>query len=146
MFLNDVVNSGAIPSLSLTMQFAGRRQKILAHNIANIDTPNFRQKNVSTRDFQELLSEAIDKRRAKMGGESGPFEWKESREVRRGRGGSLNLTPRTDSRGILFHDRNNRDLERLMQDLTENMGVFRVTTDLLRNQFAQIKDAIAERV
>jgi flagellar basal-body rod protein FlgB len=146
MILDDVVNSGAIPTLELAMRFAGRRQTILAHNIANLDTPNFQPRDVSTSDFQKLLGEAIDRRREKTGGERGPLEWQETREIRQGPGGSLRLNPRTPSSGILFHDRNNRDLERMMQDLAENVGVFRVTTDLLRSQFSQIKDAIGERV
>ena len=146
MFLSDVVNSGAIPTLKLAMRFAGRRQTILAHNIANLSTPNSQPRDVSTRDFQKLLGEAIDKRRAKTGGERGRLEWQETREIKRGPGGSLRLNPRTPSSGILFHDRNNRDLERMMQDLAENVGAFRVATDLLRSQFAQLKDAMAERV
>ena len=146
MFLDEVVNSGAIPTLELAMRFAGRRQVILAHNIANLDTPNFQPRDVSTRDFQRVLGEAIDRRRARMGGERGPLPWKETRELRRGPGGSLRLIPQTAASGILFHDRNNRDLERMMQDLSENVGVFRVVTDLLRSQFSQINNAIAERV
>ena len=146
MFLTDVVNSGAIPTLSFAMSFAARRQTILAHNIANLDTPNFQPRNVSTRDFQRVLGEAIDRRRAGTGGARGPLQWKETRELRHGPGGSLRLSPQTAASGILFHDRNNRDLERMMQDLAENVGVFRVVTDLLRSQFSQIKDAIAERV
>ena len=55
MFLDDVVNSGAIPALEMTMRFAGRRQALLAHNIANLDTPNFQPKDVSPRWFQRML-------------------------------------------------------------------------------------------
>ena len=146
MFLTDVVNSGAIPALEATMRFAGRRQEILAHNIANIDTPNFQPRDVSTQGFQRLLGEAIDRRRDRTGGSSGQLELRRSREISQDATGRLRLTPRTASKGVLFHDRNNRDLERMMQDLAENVAVFRVSTDLLRNQFTQIRDAIGERV
>ncbi len=146
MFLDDVVNSGAIPALEMTMRFAGRRQPLLAHNIANLDTPNFQPRDVSTRGFQRMLGEAIDQRRARTGGERGRLELQQTREIRRDGRGGLELRPRTASPGILFHDRNNRDLERMMQDLVENVAVFRIATDLLRGRYSQIQDAIAERV
>lgn len=146
MFLDDVVNSGAIPALEMTMRFAGRRQALLAHNIANLDTPNFQPRDVSPRGFQRMLGEAIDRRRARTGGERGRLEWRQTREIRLDARGGMQLRPETPSPGILFHDRNNRDLERMMQDLAENVAVFRIATDLLRNQYSKIHDAIGERV
>lgn len=69
-----------------------------------------------------------------------------TREIEIGRDGSLRLNPRTSSGNILFHDRNNRDLERTMQSLVENASAFRVATDLLRNRTTALRDAMAERV
>ena len=60
--------------------------------------------------------------------------------------GRLRLDPRTSSGNILFHDKNNRDLERTMQSLVENASMFRVATDLFRNRTTLLRDAIAERV
>lgn len=142
MFIGDVVNGGAIPVLELTARFAARRQAILAHNIANLPTPGFQPTEVSPEGFQRLLGEAIARRREAGGG---PLEWRETREIARD-GDDLRLEPRTASRNILFHDRNNRDLERMMADLTENVAVFRVATDLLRSRYQLIGSALAERV
>jgi hypothetical protein len=47
---------------------------------------------------------------------------------------------------VLFQDRNNRDLERLMQDVAENSAAFRVASDLYRQQAALVRGAMAERV
>ncbi len=146
MFVHDVVNSGAIPVLEMTLRFAGRRQAVIVNNIANLSTPDYRPTDVSTGDFQKLLRNAIDRRREAGADRAGQFEWSQTREVRRDGQDGLRLVPRTDSQGVLFHDRNNRDLERTMQDLAENGAVFRIAGDLLRNRHHQLSSAIAERV
>lgn len=65
-------------------------------------------------------------------------------EVRIEPDGFLRLTPQTPRPGMLLHDRNNRDLERLMQDLVENMSAFRVASDLLKSQMDTLMTAIRE--
>lgn len=145
--INDLVNAGAIPSLELTMRFAGARQRLIAHNIANLSTPDFRQLDVAPADFAHALRSAIDERRERTGGEIGELRVKSTRQIRFGAdgAGSVSLTPRTPSGNILFHDRNNRDLERLMQDNAENVAVYRLSAELLRSRFEILRSAIAER-
>lgn len=135
-----------MPTLEMALRFAGERQKLIAHNVANIATPDFRQVDVSARGFQEMLAEAVGARRERTGGAFGELRWEETAEVRRGVGGRLELRPGTDSPGILAHDRNNRDLERLMQDQVENAAYYRVAVDFLRQQGEQLRLAISQRV
>ena len=65
MLANDVLNSGAIPTLEAMLRFSGARQRILQHNVANMTTPNFIPRDVSVSGFQQQLAKAIDKRNAK---------------------------------------------------------------------------------
>jgi flagellar basal-body rod protein FlgB len=146
VFIGDILNSGAVPALEATLRFAGERQKLIAHNIANLTTPNFIQTDVSPANFQRSLAAAVDRRRPRNGGMQGPVDIDGGRDLRFAEDGGLALTPRDTSGNILFHDRNNRDLERLMQDQTENSGVYRITSELLRSRYQMIRDAIAERV
>lgn len=141
MLVRDAVEGGAIPVLELTARFAARRQELLAHNIANIDTPGFMPLDVSPTEFQAMLQRAIDDRRE--GG--GPLRWSATRQIGAD-GDGLVLRARTPTGNVLFHDRNNRDLERMMADLSENLAVFRLTTDLLRSRYGLINGALAERV
>ncbi len=148
MFIDEVTSSGAMPTLEAMMRFAGSRQRILAHNMANIDTPNFRPLDVSTASFQSALGDALKRRRAATGGEHGHLEWKDTREVAATNHGGepgFELKPRTPSGNILFHDRNNRDVERSMQDLVENVTVFRTAVDLMRGRAEMLKQAMTER-
>lgn len=142
MFIDGLLNSGAIPSLERSVQFAARRQEIIAHNIANLSTPNFQPMDVSVGGFQKALGEAVDRRRQQMGGR-GPLRLESTREVSvTGRG--LELTPQQPSGNVLFHDRNNRDLERTMQDMVENLTAFRVASDLLKGRMDLLNSAIRD--
>ncbi|MDX2146082.1 MAG: flagellar basal body rod protein FlgB [Planctomycetota bacterium] len=143
--ISELANAGAMPSLELTLRFAAQRQRILAHNIANVNTPNFRPLDVSVTGFQRELREAIEQRRARSGGEQGRLELRQTQELRTD-GGGLTLNPTTPADNILFHDRNNRDLERMMQDLAENAMAFRVASDLLKSRQELLRTAISQRV
>ncbi len=145
MLIDHLLNSEALPSLERTVQFAARRQELIAHNIANLSTPNFQPRDVSPADFQRSLGAAIDRRREKFGASRGPLEFEGNREVRV-EGEGLRLEPRQDSGNVLFHDRNNRDLERTMQSMVENLAVYRFATDMLRSRMELLNTAIRERL
>lgn len=145
MLISDLANSGSNPALENLIRFAGQRQRLIASNIANISTPDYRMRDVSVSAFQANLAEAVQKRRERTGGERGSLEWSENGELRRDEHGNLTLHPGTPAGNILFHDRNNRDLERLMQSSAENVGVFRVATDLLKKNADLMRAAITQR-
>lgn len=146
MFIRELATADAIPSLEATIQFASARQQILAHNIANIDTPDFIQKDVPPAEFQQALGRAIDQRRERWGGHRGELAFRSTRAIRADDHGGFRLLPQEPRPGILFHDRNNRDVERLMQDMVENVNQHRVATELLRSRYNQLGTAIAGRV
>lgn len=125
------------------MKFASQRQRIIAHNIANLDTPNFIQKDVNVPEFQQMLQQAIEHRRE--GGGIGELRLPGTDEVDTSGTGSYVLTPKTPHGGILFHDRNNRDLDGLMKDQIENATMYRVCADLLKNRSDLMRAAISER-
>lgn len=146
MLIDQITNAGALPTLEAVMRFAGQRQRLLAHNVANLSTPGFQGMDVSVRAFQDTLRQAIEERRKKSGGMHGTLEWEDTREVHVAPDGAVALSPRTPGGGILAQDRNSRDLERLMQDVAENTAAFRVASDLFRQQAMMMRGAMAERV
>lgn len=146
MFTSDISNSGALPVLKAAVRFSAARTPLLVNNIANASTPDYRPVDVAPASFQRALRDAVKERRSRNGGERGELEMRSSREIGVGRDGSLSLTPRQTGRNVLFHDRNDRDLERMMQDLVENAAAHRVATDLLKSRYELIRAAISERV
>ncbi|MFZ4573322.1 MAG: flagellar basal body rod protein FlgB [Phycisphaerales bacterium] len=146
MLIRDVMNSGARPALAETMHFAAERHRQIVHNIANLDTPNFQPKDLSVKDFRSALRAAVVARRAEASGsDTGAFTPPRTKEWNHRGDGTIEVEPRTPSQNILYHDRNNRDLERLMQDLSENGLQFRFAADVMRQQGELLRAAISQR-
>lgn len=143
-FLDQVLNADAIPVLQRAVQFSARRHEVIAHNIANLSTPGYQPVEAPVESFRRSLGEAIDRRR--QGGPTAGLDIRPTRDVRVSASGDLALRPRPGRGSVLYHDRNNRDLERSMQDLAENAGAFRVSSELLKSRFALIDAAIRLRV
>jgi flagellar basal-body rod protein FlgB len=140
--LAGMTGSSGLSVLERMLQFGGERQRLIAHNIANISTPGFRPVDVSVEDFQAQLAEAVDRRRA-----SGEAELplSDTREVE-AEPDRLILRPVPIGENILFHDGNDRSLERLMQDLSENLAAYRFAAEMMRTRLGLINTAIRERL
>lgn len=145
MFIDAVIAADSLPTLQAAARFSAQRHQIILSNIANLTTPGYQTRDVSVRDFQAQLAEAVERKRA--GGPMSPLEMKSTDEVRvtGSTPTSFTLNPSPAPGNVMFHDRNNRDLERAMQDLSENAAAFRLATDLLKNRVALIEAAIRER-
>ena len=142
--IDGVTNTEGLSVLERLVQFAGQRHRLIVNNIANLDTPGYRPVDVSVQDFRAQLREAIDENRA-SGRRGGPLNIKDSAQIEFS-AGSLTLHPTPIGDNILFHDGNDRDLERTMQDLVENFLTFRMATELMRSRYDILRSAIAERV
>lgn len=140
--IEGLTNSDAIPTLERLLQFTGQRHRLIANNVANLDTPGFRPQDVSVAAFQSQLGEAVDERRARSGG---PLELADSEQIEVSATG-MKLHPEALGQNIMFHDRNDRDLERHMQALVENFTTFRFAAQMLRNRFDLLNTAIRERI
>lgn len=143
--IDGLFNSGSMPVLERVIQFTSQRQKLLNHNVANLSTPYFKPVDVDPRGFQAALSDAIDRRRQNPDPVGGPLQLSDTDQVAFNHD-SVRLSPTGRHEGILFHDQNNRDVERIMQDLAENTLAHRAAVDMLRNQFEMLRIAIRERV
>ena len=51
MFIEGLMNRGSGPLLEQVVQFAAARHNLILENIANVDTPNYRQKDMSVARF-----------------------------------------------------------------------------------------------
>jgi flagellar basal-body rod protein FlgB len=141
--ISGVTDTGSMPALERTMQFTGARHRLILHNIANLDTPNYRPKDVDPAGFQAALGEAIDRKQGE-GRVNGRLRLDDTREIEFGP--RTTLRPDTSSGNVLFHDKNDRDVERVMQGLAENALMFRMASDLYRSRSALLHVAISQRV
>ena len=101
-------------ALEKYMDLLSTRQKLIVSNIANVDTPGYKTRDVDFQsEFQNLL----------MGGSAGATEV-----------GGLKAT----------NDGNNVSLDREARLLSENAMRFNIATQLMKGQFSQLKSAIDE--
>jgi flagellar basal-body rod protein FlgB len=142
--IDGLTNADAVPVLERLMQFTAQRHRIIANNIANLSTPGFRPMDVSIAQFQEQLGRAIDARRTDCSNHQRlTIESTSEVEVT---DQSLALHPQPRGDNILFHDGNDRDVERTMQSLVENFTMFRTAAQLMRNRLELLNTAIRERI
>ncbi len=136
---------GASPYLQRLMEYSWQRNQLLQDAAANLDTPGFRPKDVPVEEFQSAMKAA----RARETGVGTP--------VVRGQGifadtdrlsfetGRTVLKPEAVHDNLLFHDDNDRNLERIMQNLAENALSFRLASELFRKEHDLLRAAIRER-
>jgi flagellar basal-body rod protein FlgB len=139
MFFDELLNRGVTPALTATLSYTESRHKMIAENVANIDTPGYKAKQLDVRAFQKALGEALDRR---TNDSLQPLVL-EGREFRSDPTGALRVTPSlTPTDNVLFHDGTNLSLEREMADLAENSMTHQLTATLLGRKFDMLRKAI----
>ena len=147
MSINGLTDGGALPAIEAMARFTAARQRLIASNVANLDTPGFTPLDADPEAFQAQMRRAIDARRADAPGAAhGPLALDGRGPLTADSDGRLTLDPSELRENLLFHDRNDRNLERIMQDVSENLLAFQTATQLLRNRFRTIELAISERI
>ena len=139
--IDGFLGGSSLPALERSMQFMAARQKLLAGNLANAETPGFRPIDVDPRRFQGALHEALDADRIDQ---QGSLAFDDTAPIAFTATGT-ELKPEILADNIMFHDGNDRSMERLMQRVTENVYAFRTASQLMRNQFELLNSAIRER-
>jgi flagellar basal-body rod protein FlgB len=130
MLIEGLMNRGNGALLEQVVNFASQRHKLILDNIANVDTPGYRQKDLSVQRFSSMLRQRVDERR-RTG--SASFD-------------DISSSVENPVRGILFHDGNNRSMEQLATDMAKNAMMHNLAIELLRKQFQQMDMALREKV
>ena len=129
--------STTIPILEQVVNFSQARHTVLAGNIANMDTPGYRVRDLSVEDFQSRLREAIETRHKPT---------------------SMSVGNRTDERmpamakvaedvkTILYHDDSNVGIEYQVTEMVKNQGRHNLALTIMKNQMKLLETAISERL
>lgn len=137
---NHLFNTPTIDVLQRTLNFTEQRNRILANDIANIDTPGFVQQDVSVAQFQKSLARAVERSRAGEGG----FDPQSGSTVSfQPNGNGITLHPHDVLDNTAFHDRGVRSLAALMSDEAQNAEAHEEVARLLTAQFVRLRSAVA---
>jgi flagellar basal-body rod protein FlgB len=130
--------SSTIPILEQVVNFSQARHTVLAGNIANMDTPGYRARDLSVEDFQSRLRKAVETRHKPTG--------------------SMSIGNRTDERvpdmakvaedvkTILYHDDSNVGVEYQVTEMVKNQMQHNLALTIMSNQMNLLETAISERV
>ena len=131
-------------ALELAAQFAEQRQKVLAENLANIDTPNYHSQRLDPAAFQASLRKALEgveqtgARRLVL---------RDNAQFSTGPDGQIQARPaREPAPNVLFHDGTNARLEEVLGDVAKNSLSYDLATSLLRGRYEGLMRAIRGRV
>ena len=123
----------SIPVLGEVLNFAQARHTVLAGNIANVNTPGYRLRDLNEAEFQHQLKEAIDhSRRPPSLADTEP--------------GDPLLKVRQSLENLLYHDETNIDLEKQVAEMTKNHLLHNFALTVMTDQFQLLQTAISERV
>jgi flagellar basal-body rod protein FlgB len=145
--------SSNVVLLEQVVNFAQARHGVLAGNIANIDTPEYKTRDLSTDKFQDSLKRAMEKIRHPS---PTPSYSSLGNAVSWGNSPGESVAPATDydnlrevkesMKHILYHDGHDVSLEAQVTELAKNQTMHNMAVSLLSVQFRQLKSAISERV
>ncbi|MDS9470575.1 flagellar basal body rod protein FlgB [Sporosarcina pasteurii] len=119
-----------ISSLEQGLNYSATKGKVISQNIANVDTPNYKAKNVSFKDFfdnaqmKELRAYKTDHRHIdfpKRNVQPGVFDYSNFR---------------------YRHDGNGVDMDKEQADLAENQIYYHALVDRLNGKFNTLQNVI----
>jgi flagellar basal-body rod protein FlgB len=116
--------------------FGERRSTVLASNVANIDTPNYRRRDLPVQEFERSLREAIHGGVSRTDGQSTGPAGLPPEMIRPREAGSPSLT---------FQDNSDRSIEREMMEMTKNLSMQSFAVTLLTTQMGMLQAAIREQ-
>jgi len=135
-------------ALEETIAFAERRHAILAGNLANMDTPGYKTRDLSVPEFQASLKQLISADKANVTPSPGD----------RGFDGSQGASSphlareqavkevRDASSQVVYHDGSDDNLETQIAEIAKNQSMHSTAIALLKSQYRTMQMAIAGNV
>ncbi|MAV54857.1 MAG: hypothetical protein CMJ28_02765 [Phycisphaerae bacterium] len=115
---------GSLGALHAAFRFSAQRHEVLSDSVANLDTPNFRPKDLDVASFENALSDAID---AKRDSDQGRLD---ATNLSNGQFSSVPIGGE-----LMSYDGSDRSHEVLAQRMTSNLLRFRSLAGMIRGRW-----------
>ena len=133
-----------MPVLQAVLSFTEARHEVLANNVSNFDTVGYKMKDLPKEEFFSALDEAVE-RRDRLGA-GAALQIKATRHLQWDGRGNFRADPvELEGNNILFHDRNNRFVEKQISEMSQNAILHNVAVEMLRGQYELLQTAIREK-
>ncbi len=141
--------NSTLPMLEQVVTFTQARHGVLAGNIANLDTPGYKSRDLSPLAFQQRLKTAIDQRHeaaTRPTAPSSPFAPYQTPTKPEPRSAARDFGKVTGSlQGMLRHDENNPSMEQQVTEISKNQAQHNLALSLMTAQLRMLRAAITER-
>jgi len=138
--LHSLFNNTTVPILQEVVSFAQARQHVLAGNIANVDTPGYRVRDLSVDTFRQRLKEVIESRR---GGRRDVYS---PGDLHANEPGDEMREVRDSLKTIQFLDKSDVGIEQQVTEVAKNHSLHNMSVAIMKSQFRLLEAAISERV
>ena len=137
MVTDILFGRNSIPDMEKALDAYSMRQKIIANNIANVNTPCFKAKRVA---FEEEYAKHLKK--ASISSEN-----TNSSHIPLGMRTLDKVTPRVEDAATSMNDSgiNNVDIDKEMAELAKNNMRYEMTINLLKKRFKNLQSSIKGR-
>ncbi len=127
----------SVPDLEKSLDVYSARQKAIANNIANVDTPEYKAQRVN---FEEEYKKYLNKTSIKG-------KLTNEKHIPTGVMDFNKLQPQLDYRRSSLNDSgiNNVDIDREMAELAKNNMRYEMSINLIKKKFANLKSSIKGR-
>jgi len=172
--LESLLQQTTIPLLEQVTAFGQRRHQVLAGNIANIDTPDYKTRDLPVQDFEKALQKAVVTRRENL--QPGPLPTQQSladgqlswgqmqfpefttptpagqtfglptRRISDNFPAQLHEVKDSPARNLTFTDGGNRSIERESMEMTKNTALQSFAIEVMISQMRMLETVISERV
>jgi len=135
----SIFENTTIPVLQEVLSFSEARHSVLAGNVANADTPNYRVRDLSVDTFQERLKEAIAQQTQRR-------EYTSPGDLVASQPGDEMREVRESIKTIQFLDGSDVGIEQQVTEVAKNQFLHNLTVSIMNGQFRLLQTAISERV
>ncbi len=129
----DLRNLAIFSMATRRMSWLGKRQEVLAHNIANSDTPRYRPQDLKAQDFSKFLSPSVPQTQLKT---------TQANHVLPPRGTSKFREHKDKETYEVAPSGNAVVLEEQLMKVTETQSDYRLVTNLYEKHLSMIRAAI----
>ena len=148
--LSSIFQSSSLPVLEQVVNFTEARHGVLAGNIANLDTPGYKTRDLSPELFQKRLKEAIETRHEPItqnyDGTPTIVDPNRTGENRKAREMAAFRKVADTAKSILRHDGVDVSMEKQINEIVKNQQQHNLAIGIMSAQFRLLRAAITERV
>ena len=148
--LSSLFQSSSLPALEQVVNFTEARHGVLAGNIANLDTPGYKTRDLSPELFQQRLQEAIETKNQPISptllGDVADLSPNYAAERHEDKQLAAFGKVKDSMKSILRHDGDDVSMEKQVNEMMKNQQQHNLAIGIMSAQFRLLRAAITERV